>query len=138
MALRTAVAAAAAPRGFRRLFSTTFAPPFNPPSASVAAQQREKAEPSTNLFVSGKPLSLYSRHTLHFLSYFSVFSSGFSLIIPFFYYVDGYLTVLGFVALGYRFHEFYNNSHWRVPFLALCKFIFGCLVGISLTVAVIV
>ncbi|XP_030932646.1 organelle RRM domain-containing protein 2, mitochondrial [Quercus robur] len=53
MALRTAVAAAAAPRGFRRLFSTTFTPPFNPPSASVAAQQREKAEPSTNLFVSG-------------------------------------------------------------------------------------
>lgn len=67
-----------------------------------------------------------------------MFSSGFSLIIPFFYYVDGYLTVLGFVALGYRFHEFYNSSHWRVQFLALWKFIFGCLVGSSLIVAVIV
>ncbi|XP_040986932.1 organelle RRM domain-containing protein 2, mitochondrial [Juglans microcarpa x Juglans regia] len=51
MALR--IAAAAAPRGLRRCFSTSI-PAFNfPPSAAAAAQQREKAEPSTNLFVSG-------------------------------------------------------------------------------------
>ncbi|KAG6637477.1 organelle RRM domain-containing protein 2, mitochondrial [Carya illinoinensis] len=51
MALRTA--AAAAPRGLRRFFSTS-TPAFNfPPSAAAVAQQREKAEPSTNLFVSG-------------------------------------------------------------------------------------
>jgi hypothetical protein len=58
MALRTAVAAAVAPRGFRRLYSTTFTPPFNFPQATVAAQQREQADPSTNLFVSGKSISL--------------------------------------------------------------------------------
>ncbi|KAE8125690.1 hypothetical protein FH972_020468 [Carpinus fangiana] len=52
MALRTA--AAAAPRGLRRLFSTTSNPAINfPPSAATATQQREKREPSTNLFVSG-------------------------------------------------------------------------------------
>uniref|UniRef100_A0A2N9GS35 RRM domain-containing protein n=1 Tax=Fagus sylvatica TaxID=28930 RepID=A0A2N9GS35_FAGSY len=58
MALRTAVAAAVAPRGFRRLYSTTFTPPFNFPQATVAAQQREQADPSTNLFVSGKVVTV--------------------------------------------------------------------------------
>ncbi|XP_062169385.1 organelle RRM domain-containing protein 2, mitochondrial [Alnus glutinosa] len=52
MALRTA--AAAAPRGLRRLFSTISNPAINfPPSAATSAQQRETREPSTNLFVSG-------------------------------------------------------------------------------------
>ena len=83
MALRTVVAAAVAPRGFRRLYSTTFTPPFNFPQATVAAQQREQADPSTNLFVSGKSISLslslsLSLYSHNFLSYFLVISSGFS------------------------------------------------------------
>ncbi|PQQ09845.1 glycine-rich RNA-binding protein 4 mitochondrial [Prunus yedoensis var. nudiflora] len=50
LTLRAAAAAAAGPtRGLRRLFSTSFIPPMNSP----APQAREKAEPSTNLFVSG-------------------------------------------------------------------------------------
>ncbi|XP_024020370.1 organelle RRM domain-containing protein 2, mitochondrial [Morus notabilis] len=52
MALRSA-AAAAAPRGLlRRLFSTASTSPFIPPTPA-AAQAREQAEPSSNLFVSG-------------------------------------------------------------------------------------
>ncbi|GAV87773.1 RRM_1 domain-containing protein [Cephalotus follicularis] len=53
MALRAATVAA--PRGFSRLFCTSSTPSFfSPPAvAAAAAQQREKAEPSTNLFVSG-------------------------------------------------------------------------------------
>ncbi|GLT48478.1 hypothetical protein SLA2020_221000 [Shorea laevis] len=49
-------AAAVAPRGLRRLFSTTSAfPIFSPPAAAAAAAEaaQEKAEPNTNLFVSG-------------------------------------------------------------------------------------
>ncbi|OWM81224.1 organelle RRM domain-containing protein 2, mitochondrial [Punica granatum] len=48
MALRSA--AAAAPRGPRRLFSTSS---FGFPPTPAAAKPREEAEPSTNLFVSG-------------------------------------------------------------------------------------
>ncbi|KAF4394611.1 organelle RRM domain-containing protein 2, mitochondrial [Cannabis sativa] len=51
MALRSA--AAAAPRGISRLFSTISTSHFVPPPSPAAAQAREKAEPSTNLFVSG-------------------------------------------------------------------------------------
>ncbi|EXB57361.1 hypothetical protein L484_016413 [Morus notabilis] len=53
MALRSA-AAAAAPRGLlRRLFSTASTSPFIPPTPA-AAQAREQAEPSSNLFVSAR------------------------------------------------------------------------------------
>ncbi|XP_030513648.1 organelle RRM domain-containing protein 2, mitochondrial [Rhodamnia argentea] len=45
MALRLA-----APRGLRRLFSTS---PFFPPPTAAAAQPRVEPEPNTNLFVSG-------------------------------------------------------------------------------------
>ncbi|KAJ4726178.1 Glycine-rich RNA-binding protein [Melia azedarach] len=47
-----AMRAVAAPRSLRRLFSTSPFPSFNPPP-NAAAQQQPKAEPSTNLFVSG-------------------------------------------------------------------------------------
>ncbi|KAJ0102230.1 hypothetical protein Patl1_04447 [Pistacia atlantica] len=47
-----ATRAVAAQRGLRRLFSTSPFPSFNPPPSAAAAQQ-PKAEPSTNLFVSG-------------------------------------------------------------------------------------
>ncbi|KAI4322843.1 hypothetical protein L6164_022498 [Bauhinia variegata] len=52
MAMRAAVAA---PRGLRRLFSTTSTstPSFIPLPTSTTAPARETAEPNTNLFVSG-------------------------------------------------------------------------------------
>ncbi|EXB54439.1 hypothetical protein L484_018997 [Morus notabilis] len=54
MALRSAAVAAAAPSGLlRRLFSTASTSPFIPPPTPVAAQAREQAEPSTDLFISG-------------------------------------------------------------------------------------
>lgn len=53
MALRSAAAAAAPRVLLRRLFSTTSASPLFPPLTPAAAQTREQAEPSTNLFVSG-------------------------------------------------------------------------------------
>ena len=61
MALRAAVAA---PRGLRRLFSTS---PF---SSSLNPPQRPQAEPSTNLFVSGtiKNLSFSFRFCLFLIS----------------------------------------------------------------------
>lgn len=61
MALRAAVAA---PRGLRRLFSTS---PF---SSSLNPPQRPQAEPSTNLFVSGtiKNLSFSFRFCLFLTS----------------------------------------------------------------------
>ncbi|XP_054792962.1 organelle RRM domain-containing protein 2, mitochondrial-like [Prosopis cineraria] len=46
-------AAVAAPRGLRRLFSTTPTSTFIPPPPSATAPAREMAEPSPNLFVSG-------------------------------------------------------------------------------------
>ncbi|KAK3199419.1 hypothetical protein Dsin_022834 [Dipteronia sinensis] len=51
-----ALRSVAAPRSLRRFFSTTNVPAFNPLStapASEAAQQHPKAEPSTNLHVTG-------------------------------------------------------------------------------------
>ncbi|KAK1583150.1 hypothetical protein Q3G72_021360 [Acer saccharum] len=49
MALR----AVAASRGLRRFFSTSTLPAFNPLPTADADQQKPKAEPSTNLFISG-------------------------------------------------------------------------------------
>ncbi|XP_044496705.1 organelle RRM domain-containing protein 2, mitochondrial-like isoform X1 [Mangifera indica] len=48
-----AMRAVAAHRGLRRLFSTSPFPSFNPPPSAAAASQQPKAEPSSNLFVSG-------------------------------------------------------------------------------------
>ncbi|GLT48476.1 hypothetical protein SLA2020_220990 [Shorea laevis] len=53
MAMRATAAAAVAPRGLRRLFSTTYASPIFSPPAAGDAPAPEKAEPNPNLFVSG-------------------------------------------------------------------------------------
>ncbi|KAJ4848418.1 hypothetical protein Tsubulata_030916 [Turnera subulata] len=55
MALRSAAALAAAPRGFFRLCSTSSSTlPFLSSQAAASTPAREQAEPNTNLFVSGK------------------------------------------------------------------------------------
>jgi hypothetical protein len=114
MALRTAAAAAAAaPRGLRRLFSTTSNPAINfPPSAATATQQRETREPSTNLFVSGTflvlSLSVFPFYTLRsyhiFLLLFWVYCNSFQAITFF----------LGFVSclriMGFGIHFLWNIS----------------------------